>query len=158
MPLNCPQCGAAIGEENLQLSCEQIPCPQCQSPIVLSSLPTFDVGATAAPGEREGALAGDKTYALEVLDGNEPGKVFPIEKTHVIIGRRDSDIVLDDPEISRKHLMISIQGPEAKLEDLDSTNGTYVEGIRVKQGDLKNGSVFRLGTHQLVFHIKARGA
>jgi len=110
------------------------------------------VGGTA-PGNQQGSLTGDKRYALEVLDGNEPGKVYTIEKSHVVIGRRDCDIALDDPEISRKHVMLHIEGEGAILEDLDSTNGTYIDGLRVKQEELKDGSIFRLGTHQLVFLV-----
>ena len=157
MPVACPQCKTEILEQALQASGGQTSCAHCKSLLQISSMapPTVDVGGTAL-NTQQGSLAVDKKYALEVIDGNEPGKVIPIEKAYVIIGRRDCDIALDDPEISRKHVMLTIEGATAKMEDLDSTNGTYIDGLRVKQETLKDGSVFRLGTHQLVFQVTDR--
>ena len=93
--------------------------------------------------------APNKRYALLVVDGNEPGKVLPIEKTRVVLGRKGCDIVFDDPEISRRQAAIVIEGPDVFLEDLGSTNGTYIEGLRIDKANLQNGSLFRMGTHQL---------
>ena len=90
-------------------------------------------------------------YALEVLDGFEPGKVYELTQPKVVLGRRDCDIVLDDPEISRRHVSVTVDGECAKLQDLGSTNGTYIDGVRVEEGRLVDGSTFRLGTHQLIF-------
>ncbi len=97
--------------------------------------------------------AQNKRYSLLVVDGNEPGKVFPIEKARVIIGRKDCDIVLDDPEISRQQAAIVIEDAGVILEDLGSTNGTYVQGLRIEKVKLENGSEFRMGTHQLQFLV-----
>lgn len=97
--------------------------------------------------------ARNKRYALLVVDGNEPGKILPIEKDRVTLGRKDCDIVLDDPEISRRQAAIVIDGPNVLLEDLGSTNGTYIEGLRIEKANLENGSLFRMGTHQLKFVV-----
>jgi pSer/pThr/pTyr-binding forkhead associated (FHA) protein len=91
---------------------------------------------------------------LEVLDGNEPGKIYPFEKARITIGRKTCDIHLADPEISRQHAAITLEGDQAHLEDLGSANGTYVDGQRIGgRVPLKPGSSFRLGTHQLIFTV-----
>jgi pSer/pThr/pTyr-binding forkhead associated (FHA) protein len=101
-------------------------------------------------------LAPDKSYTLEVLDGLDPGRVFRISKPQVSLGRKKCDIHLQDPEISRHHANLTIDGEVAVLEDLDSANGTYIEGIRIQKGNLVDGSHFRMGTHQLVFRVTNR--
>jgi pSer/pThr/pTyr-binding forkhead associated (FHA) protein len=88
---------------------------------------------------------------LQVLDGNEPGKTFPVGKDRITMGRKDCDVHLSDPEISRQHAAITLQGNSAILEDLKSANGTYVSGQRIERIELQPGDMFRLGTHQLVF-------
>ena len=101
-------------------------------------------------------LAPEKTYALEVLDGLEPGKVYPLEKPQVRLGRKDCDIRLKDPEVSRHHATITISGETAILEDKESANGTYIEGVRIQKDSLADGSQFRMGTHQFLFRVEDR--
>jgi S-DNA-T family DNA segregation ATPase FtsK/SpoIIIE len=115
------------------------------------AIPT--VHATAASG---GELAPHKRYALVVLNGKEPGKVIPIGRARVTIGRAGADIVLDDAELSRQHALIAINGTTASLEDLGSTNGTYVDDERVQRADLADRSEFRVGSHQLLFSMTDR--
>jgi pSer/pThr/pTyr-binding forkhead associated (FHA) protein len=50
----------------------------------------------------------------------------------VAIGREDADLVLDDPEVSRRHAMLRRSGESVVVEDLDSTNGTFVNGERIR--------------------------
>jgi pSer/pThr/pTyr-binding forkhead associated (FHA) protein len=103
-----------------------------------------------------GALSPAKRYALVVLSGKEPGKVIPIDKARVTIGRSDCDVVLDDTELSRQHALIAINGTRARLQDLGSTNGTYVGESRVDQAALEDRSEFRIGTHELLFVMTDR--
>jgi pSer/pThr/pTyr-binding forkhead associated (FHA) protein len=146
MSANCPHCGTTLTNDEIQkLSTPFSLCPHCQAPIEPSSL--------ASSATAEDALPRVIKYGLEVLDGNEPGKIYAIDKARVIIGRKDCDIRLSDPEISRQHAAVLLEGNEAKLEDLKSANGTYVEGLKIEQTSLKPGSIFRLGTHQLVFMV-----
>jgi len=46
----------------------------------------------------------------------------------VAIGRQDADLVLQDPEVSRRHALLRRSGKTVVVEDLDSTNGTFVNG------------------------------
>ncbi len=115
--------------------------------------PVPTVFASKESGE---ALSPDKRYALVVLSGKEPGKVIPIDKARVTIGRTGCDVVLDDTELSRQHVLIAINGTSARLEDLGSTNGTYVDETRVEQAALEDRSEFRIGSHELLFVMTDR--
>jgi S-DNA-T family DNA segregation ATPase FtsK/SpoIIIE len=101
-----------------------------------------------------GGLAPGKKYALIIVQGEEPGRVIPIEKSRITLGRADCDVSLKDPELSRQHALISIHGMNARLEDLGSTNGTFVDGERVDNAELSDRSEFRIGFHEFVFVMR----
>lgn len=103
-----------------------------------------------------GSLSDGKKYAIVVVSGGEPGRVIPIEKPRVTIGRAGCDIVLDDPQLSRQHALVAISGTSARLEDLGSTNGTFVDEKRIEQVELEDRSEFRIGSHELVFVMTDR--
>jgi predicted component of type VI protein secretion system len=69
---------------------------------------------------------------LVMRTGPTPSKSFPLSKTEVIVGRDTTcDIVINDAEISRRHAKFTLQGNNYVLEDLGSTNGTFVDGQRL---------------------------
>lgn len=62
------------------------------------------------------------------------------------IGRSvECSFAVEAPQLSREHAEISLRGPVVALRDLRSTNGTYLNGVRIQQAPLVPGSVFRLG-------------
>jgi pSer/pThr/pTyr-binding forkhead associated (FHA) protein len=64
--------------------------------------------------------------------GPTPGKAYALEKGEINIGRDVSnDVIINDAEVSRKHARITIQGESYVLEDLGSTNGSFVDGERL---------------------------
>ena len=65
-----------------------------------------------------------------VKTGPEAGRRVELE-LEVSIGRQDGDLVLEDPEVSRRHAVLRRSGGSVVLEDLDSTNGTFVNGERI---------------------------
>jgi two-component system cell cycle response regulator len=70
---------------------------------------------------------------LTVLTGSQAGSVFPLEGDELIIGRDDSaHIMVDDPGLSRHHARVFQRGTEFYLEDLGSTNGTFVRSGRIQ--------------------------
>ncbi|MGF7398482.1 FHA domain-containing protein [Thermoanaerobacterium thermosaccharolyticum] len=71
------------------------------------------------------------------------------------IGRAyDCDIVVENPYVSSKHAMIRKKGKKFVIQDLNSTNGTFVNGKRVKNmARIKNNDVIRLGNEEYRFLI-----
>lgn len=132
-------------------------CSRCGAPQTESSWtqPVEVAGATIqSKAVSGGGLAPGKKYALIVVQGEEPGRVIPIEKSRLTLGRADCDISLQDPELSRQHALISINGMNARLEDLGSTNGTFVDGEKVDSAELTDRSEFRIGFHEFVFVMR----
>lgn len=77
---------------------------------------------------------------------------FSIENEVTTIGRRsENDISLDELSVSGKHARVLFMGGEAFLEDLESTNGTYVNSEKISKHLLKNGDLITVGQFQLKF-------
>lgn len=76
---------------------------------------------------------------LRGVSGSHFGKVIPI-RVRLTIGRgSECDLILDEPEMSRKHAMIENSGDGLYLRDLGSANGTFVNGVQVKNAVLHPG-------------------
>lgn len=72
------------------------------------------------------------TYRLILLSGVGAGTEYPLEKTELQLGRDlSNDIVINDPEVSRRHAHLLLEGDGYILEDLGSTNGTFIRGQRL---------------------------
>jgi len=94
---------------------------------------------------------------LIVKTGDEINKSFDLIKDKNIVGRDpESDIVIDGIEISRNHLVITKKGETFQIEDLNSTNGTFLNGKKLKKlTDIKNGDLISLGeNHVLEFVVE----
>jgi predicted component of type VI protein secretion system len=71
-------------------------------------------------------------FQFVMRSGPTPGKVFPIDGGEVTIGRdANQTISINDAEISRKHAKMELRGTSYVIQDLGSTNGTFVNGNRV---------------------------
>jgi pSer/pThr/pTyr-binding forkhead associated (FHA) protein len=102
-----------------------------------------------------------KTYALKFISGKYQGGEFPLKaEKHIVIGRSSElDMVLVEDMVSRKHAKISFSDGKITIEDLGSTNGTFVNGEKVKQARLKEGDRILIGTSILkLVHQGADGA
>ncbi len=84
---------------------------------------------------------------LVVSQGPEPGQVFELRQDSQTIGRAPgNEIVISDPQVSRQHVRISKEGGLLVIEDLGSTNGTTINGVRLTgPHTLTNGDVIGLG-------------
>ncbi len=94
------------------------------------------------------------SYQLTVQVGPNPGKTYPLTKPEMVIGRDlASDIVINDVEVSRKHAHLVAQADGYLIEDLGSTNGTVVNGLRLTGPYMLHpGEQITLGEHvNLVF-------
>ena len=86
--------------------------------------------------------------AVLLWDGHE----LPLDQGVVVLGRSSGcDVVVDDPNVSRRHAEIRRLGEGYSLVDLGSTNGTEVNGQRVGETSLMNGDVIGVGTTRLTF-------
>ena len=78
--------------------------------------------------------------------------VISIEKTRMTLGRRPyNDIMVDNLAVSGEHAAIQAIGAEFYVEDLNSTNGTYINGKKVKRQILQNGDQIELGKYVLKY-------
>ncbi|HTE42502.1 MAG TPA: FHA domain-containing protein [Steroidobacteraceae bacterium] len=85
------------------------------------------------------------------LDGQVLAE-YNMNKERYTIGRlADNDIRIDNPAVSGHHSLIINILNDSFLEDLNSTNGTYVNGKLIKKHALQNGDVITVGHHQLRF-------
>ena len=109
-------------------------------------------------GSGGGGLPHGKVVALSVTQGPNAGRVFRLDKPQIVIGRRDADVVIEDPEISRKHCAVQVNGTSATLMDLGTTNGTFVEGQRITAHELHHLSEFRIGATTLMFTVTNKDA
>jgi hypothetical protein len=92
--------------------------------------------------------------------GPEPGQSFTLDQERLTVGRDPSnDIVINDPQVSRQHARITQQPTATVIEDLGSTNGTFVNGMRlVGPHVLANGDVIGLGDAVLLTYYRGERA
>jgi pSer/pThr/pTyr-binding forkhead associated (FHA) protein len=87
---------------------------------------------------------------LETSSGTHP---IPLESTLLSIGRGlDNDIILEDTRVSRHHAQLRYKTRRFWVTDMNSTNGTYINGERISEADLRHGDVLSLGGLELTFH------
>jgi pSer/pThr/pTyr-binding forkhead associated (FHA) protein len=132
------------------------------SPAVPASLPDvpmpapmgFDPPSFDSPSDATMITPPEQREELVIVHDNER---TPIEGAVVQIGRAPGcDIVLDDRNVSRRHAEIRRRGPVVVLIDLDSTNGTIVNGRRVREHPLADGDRITLGNSRLTFERRTR--
>lgn len=98
-------------------------------------------------------------FQFVMRSGPTPGVVFPLEGEQLTIGRDSSNgVAINDAEVSRKHSRLMFQGGKYVIDDLGSTNGTFVNGQRLAGPVvLKAGDVVSLG-EQIVLMYDAISA
>jgi pSer/pThr/pTyr-binding forkhead associated (FHA) protein len=87
---------------------------------------------------------------LRVVSGPNAGQTVDVEE-EIVIGREDTDIAIDDDEMSRRHAVVRRHANRLQVEDLGSTNGTFVDGTRIAEPTLLGGGAeIKVGTTVLV--------
>lgn len=79
-------------------------------------------------------------------------KEVQLTKDRTTVGRRPyNDVVIDNLAVSGEHAVLLMSGAEVVLEDLNSTNGTYLNGKAVKKQPLQNGDTIEIGKYKIKF-------
>jgi pSer/pThr/pTyr-binding forkhead associated (FHA) protein len=88
---------------------------------------------------------------LLVRTGSLEGTIYDVTD-HIVVGRHPaSGIFLNDITVSRRHAEVRREGDFYLISDLGSLNGTYLNGDRVEEGELKPGDELQIGKFRFVF-------
>jgi hypothetical protein len=116
--------------------------------VELVSDPALTTGQLLLASEVAPGPGGGPTWALVLPDGRR----VVLADESVIIGRLpDCDVVVADPNVSRRHAEVRPDGDGWAIVDLDSTNGTRVNGVRVTTRRLADGDVITVGNTVIRF-------
>ncbi len=79
-------------------------------------------------------------------------KEVPLTQERTTVGRRPyNDVVIDNLAVSGEHAVLVMAGDDVEVQDLGSTNGTYVNGKPIKRQTLRSGDVVEMGKYQIRF-------
>jgi pSer/pThr/pTyr-binding forkhead associated (FHA) protein len=111
-------------------------------------MPSATIMDSPQQESRRSALAPGQQLALRFISGKYQGGEFPLtEGIPIIVGRSsDLDMVLVEEMVSRRHARIELRQGVVLVEDLGSTNGTFVNGERINSGSLAEGDRLLIGT------------
>jgi len=92
------------------------------------------------------AEAGEACLVLVYPPGADMGKKFPLSRSEIVLGRgSDCDIQVDRDSVSRRHARVFRQADQWMVEDLQSTNGSYVNDVPVQRSILKDNDFLKIG-------------
>ena len=166
MIIRCGHCGAKYEVKETRFPRGRLTCKKCQA--VLTPPPASDTPGRGGPEATivgrvptpSGApLSEDFGFriSLVIQSGPDRGKAYPVTKDRVIIGRNTGDLILTDPEVSGSHASLEIVGHTYFLRDLQSTNGTYLNGARVAEAEVKHLDEIALGKSTIIFTASHAG-
>jgi serine phosphatase RsbU (regulator of sigma subunit) len=92
-----------------------------------------------------------RAHCLELIEGHETGRRYIVTAPGASIGRQPpADIVLADSEVSRAHCRLSLENGVLTVTDLNSTNGTFIDGTRIQEPTpMPVGALLRVGRQSL---------
>lgn len=117
-----------------------------------SRLAALEASATADEQAAIAALPSGSALLI-VRRGPTVGARFLLDVNVTTAGRHpDAEIFLDDVTVSRRHAEIRRSGTSFSVHDLDSLNGTYLDGERTAEGALADGSEIQIGKYRMTFY------
>jgi len=115
--------------------------PEPEETTAQSPLPEHDTGPLKTP-----QLPRGRRLSLAIIAGADAGTVYRVEKPRITIGRSGADLTINDGEASRQHAAIEVRDQLVLLEDLKSTNGTVVDGVKLTGPvEIQDKSEFQIG-------------
>ena len=166
MIIQCGRCGAKYKVDEARLPRGGLACQKCKAALPLPSAgeaggrggpESTMVGRLSTPSGAPLSPASGVRLSLVIQAGPDRGKTYPITKDRVIVGRKTADLILNDPEVSGSHAALEIVGNTYFLRDLRSTNGTYLNGTKVTEAQLKHLDEIALGKSTLIFTVSHAG-
>lgn len=167
MIVTCGGCGKRYKFDVAKLagrSSATLRCPSCRASITVNAPDPGDqttrldadanlLSKSTKVPEGDLSLPPARRLSIAVLHGKDSGRIVPVERPRVVIGRGEADVALDDSEVSRQHACIEVHGPRVVLKDLGSTNGTFVNDVKISQVEIDNRAEFRVGGTRLMLII-----
>lgn len=123
-----------------------------EPPIPMETLPGLPEMPTAVRPKADGEVHhAPAEWALVAYAGTALGRVFPLTAGQVMVGRApEAGVTLMDGEVSRNHARLLVEESRVQVEDLESTNGTRVNGeVLHGRRDLHTGDRISIGGHVL---------
>jgi hypothetical protein len=159
----CSNCGIRLAEPGSVEAEGGYGVPDAVEP---SETATFGVPSRAEPLERR--LGPDHAAVVEALPpghgllvaqrGPGAGSRFLLDSDRLTVGRQsESDILLDDVTVSRRHAEFERRGTTFSVRDVGSLNGTYVNRDRVDEATLHNGDEVQIGKYRMLFFAAPGG-
>ncbi len=148
--MNVPPAGG-MGMGDATQHAITVTCPVCQTPNPPGEPYCQDCGLLFGSTPDEVEPLPDASQLPRLVEAAS-GREFALNPGVNSVGREAADILLVDPTVSRRHAQVTLQGSEAIVEDLGSTNGSYVAGRRLAPGEQAtayNGDTVRFGNIHL---------
>ncbi len=150
--MQCSRCGTQL-DDNPNF------CPQCGAPThrddshETMATPTVDAVLPETSGRGSVKAAPGTLDALVVVRGPNVGETLELASEVTSVGRQaGNNVVLDDVTVSRHHaLFTSTASGRVTVRDLNSLNGTYVNGSRVEEVTLRTFDEVQIGKFKLTF-------
>ena len=152
--VKCPKCGKIFEIANPEFKKQfSIPKNKKQKDAISTKVSTKNKELKEIQLALKNKAFEENKYSLAVLEGPFAGKILPITKPIITIGRAMADINIPDPEISRVHCQILIKPDKIILKDLNSTNGTYYDSLKITEVEIGNRDEFVIGETTLMLII-----
>jgi FHA domain/Protein of unknown function (DUF3662) len=120
-----------------------------EATVTMAARESVPLGAIVV--ELLGKAVKARSFRLHTVEGVPPNGVYSIQGMARIGRSEEGEIVLVDPSVSRAHAVVEIDRGGAFVRDLGSTNGTFLNGRRIKAESLRDGDELRFGNTRMRF-------
>lgn len=155
--------------DRIKVTIEEDPRAGRRAPVIDASIrdgrgspparrPSRPSPAEATAAYRAAMPAARPSAVLSMLDGVREGEEIPLQEGSVTVGRApDNAIVLDAADVSRRHARFELTPGRLRVYDLNSTNGTRVNGDPVHVADVEDGDEVLIGGQRMIVNVRGRG-
>ncbi len=143
----CPVCGA-------QVDASETVCGRCGFKLMGRTERFFPVDSVNRGNMDRPMPTTSGTPALTIIKGSLEGESFQLVSFPMVIGRDPTcDLFLNDRTVTRKHASVDIIDGEVVITDLNSMNGTWIDGVACDRAVLKDGTIVQIGIFTMAFNI-----